>query len=596
MPSSFFRKERLGNVCALAGIAIAGLIVYANSFSGVFLFDDWFHIEQGVRIRRLWPPWGWLSSQRPVVTLSLAVNYMVGGLRPGGYHAVNVAVHLLAGCVLYGVILRTLRRPVLRETFGSAARMPAFASALIWTVHPLQTESVTYIVQRSESMMGLAYLLTLYSAIRAFEARRPWGWFLVAIVCCILGMATKAVMITAPLIVLTYDVMFVSGSVREALGRRWAFYLALAATVGVLWMTGTAPHVLGLSGRRAHVGLAVSDVTPLAYALTQGGVWVHYLRLALWPDDLCLDYGWPLASRVSDVVWPSLIVVPLVVGTVIACWKRKPIGFLGWWFVVILAPTSSVIPLKDPAFEHRMYLPLAAVVAAVVLGAYRVGQRRDSFLSFPRWPAAWASLVAVAVALGWRTADRNRDYESAVTMWADTVRKRPENLRARLALGTALVEAGRPAEAVSVFRRVLDRDPGNEQAYCGLGSALGRLGRLDEALQAEEAAIRLNPRLAAAHYNRGNLLLARGDPAGAMEAFEQAVKLAPGFIEARCNLALRLQERGRLDEAERHYRAALQRDPDHDKTNYNFGNLLLSRDRLEEAAACYRRALRRNPR
>ena len=165
-------------------VVFAGLLAYHNSFFGPFVFDDIPHITENPRIRQLWPPWDVLSpsssaliNARPVVDVSLAVNYALGGYNVWGYHALNLTIHILAGLTLFGIVRRTLRQPPLRERFGAAADGLALAAALIWTVHPLQTESVTYVIQRAESIMGLFYLLTLYCFIRGAASPRPRLWY-----------------------------------------------------------------------------------------------------------------------------------------------------------------------------------------------------------------------------------------------------------------------------------------------------------------------------------------------------------------------------------------------------------------------------------
>jgi protein O-mannosyl-transferase len=168
---------------------------------------------------------------RPVVNLSLALNYALGGSNVWGYHALNLAIHIiLAGLTLFGVVRRTLLRPALRERFSPSAARLALVVAVLWTAHPLQTEAVTYVSQRCESLMGLFYLLTLYCFVRGADSQRCGWWFTLSVVACLLGMATKEVMVTAPLLVLLYDRTFVTGSFRKAWTRHRRLYLSLAGT------------------------------------------------------------------------------------------------------------------------------------------------------------------------------------------------------------------------------------------------------------------------------------------------------------------------------------------------------------------------------
>lgn len=252
----------------------AGLAAYANSFQGPFLFDDIGHIVQNERIRDLWSPAGYLATRRPVVALSLAVNYAISEYRVWSYHAFNIGVHVLAGLTLFGIVRRTLERNSLLEAGVSPAgcrpayvsprgrkpaarraetenalrhaRVPspagapaswfALATAAIWVVHPLQTQSVSYTVQRGEALMGLFYLLTIYAVLRgADSAKRSRWWYAAAVVTSALGMGSKAVMVTAPVVVLLFDRTLIAGSFLEAWRRRWGLYVGLVASWSVLF-------------------------------------------------------------------------------------------------------------------------------------------------------------------------------------------------------------------------------------------------------------------------------------------------------------------------------------------------------------------------
>jgi protein O-mannosyl-transferase len=242
-------------------------------------------------------------------------------------------------------------------------------AAVIWIVHPLQTEAVTYISQRCESLMGLFYLLTLYGFIRGAESRTPAGWFALSVAACFLGMATKEVMVTAPVMVLLYDRTFVSGTFREACHSTWRLYLGLAGSWLLLGYLMTGAHNRG-------VGYG-PGLTWWAYALTECRVVLHYLRLAVWPHPLIFDYGEYVPTGHLAALAPYALILAILATVVFFELKRHPaIGFVGAWFFVVLAPTSSVVPITaSPMAEHRMYLPLASVVTLIVVGAFALGKR-----------------------------------------------------------------------------------------------------------------------------------------------------------------------------------------------------------------------------
>ncbi|MGA2604177.1 MAG: tetratricopeptide repeat protein [Verrucomicrobiia bacterium] len=574
-------------------IIAAGIGAYYNSFQGPFILDDLPYVLENPHIRHLWPIGDALLPSaksfvegRPIVNFSLAVNYALGGLAVWGYHVFNLAVHVLAALTLYGIVRRTLLRPGLRERFGASAEWAALAVAVLWTVHPLQTEAVTYIWQRCESLMGLFYLLSLYGFIRGAESRRSLGWFSLSVAACYLGVGTKEVMVTAPLMVLLYDRAFISGGFREAWTRHWRLYLGLASSW--LWL---GYLMAGFHNRDVGYGWGV---TWRGYALTECPAVVQYLRLAVWPHPLIFDYGEYVPIGLLAAAPYALILAVLVTGVLFALKRHPAIGFVGAWFFVILAPTSSVVPIGgSPMAEYRMYLPLAAVVTIAVVGAVALGKRL-----FHKQQGVVLGCIAggsVAVLLAFLTIQRNRDYYSALTIWQDTVDKRPDNPRALNNLGNALVQLGRRQEAMGHYEQALRIQPDYAETHNNLGNTLFRLGRTQEAIGHYEQALRINPDLAKAHNNLGNALLQSGKVQEAISHYEQALQIRPDLAEAHNGLGYALLQAGKVPEAIEQDQLALRIKPDYADGYNNLGLALAQQGRLREAMEQWEQALRVNP-
>jgi len=553
-------------------IIAAGIWAYHNSFRGPFIFDDVSSIIENPHIRRLWPIWDALSPSarslvggRPIVNFSLALNYAMGSLAVSGYHVFNLAVHILAALTLYGIVRRTLARPGLREQFGASGEWGALAVAIIWAVHPLQTEAVTYIWQRCESLMGLFYLLTLYCFICGVESPRRGRWFVLSMVACALGMATKEVMVTAPLMVLLYDRTFVSQTFRQAGSGHGRLYLGLAGS----WL------LLGYLMAGFHyrdVGYGWGG-TWWIYALTECRAVVQYLRLAVWPHPLIFDYG-PYVPAGSLAAAPyALILVVLATGVLFALKRQPAIGFVGGWFFVLLAPTSSVVPIGgSPMAEYRMYLPLGAVVTLAVVGAVALGKRL-----FHKQQGVVLGCVAggsVAVLFTFLTIQRNRDYSSALTIWQDTVEKRPNNPRACNNLGAALLQTGQVPEAIEHYQQALRIQPDYLEALLSLGLALVQQGSLQEAIGQYEQALRIKADYAEAHNNLGNALLQAGRVHEAIGHYEQALRIKQDYAEAHFNLGRALEQAGKGREALKHYEEVLRIKPDSIEAQNNLAWLL----------------------
>jgi tetratricopeptide (TPR) repeat protein len=534
-------------------LVAAGVLLYAGSLSNPFVFDDLEWIRHD-RVGALWPPAAALGdSSRPILNLSLALNYAVGGMDPTGYHLFNLTVHVLAALTLYGIVRRTLRSRPLRARYDDSADALAFAAALVWLVHPLATQAVAYVIQRAESLMALLYLLTLYCAIRSDESAQRGAWTLAACVCCGLGMGTKEVMAGAPLAVLLYDRTFLSGSFGAALRARSALYLGLAATWLVLLLRFESG---ALSGGAAWAGFGLPELSAIEYARSQPGVIVHYLKLVIWPHPLVLDYGWPVADTAAAILLPTALLTALGVATLWALWRVPPLGFLGACFFLVLAPTSSVMPIVDLAFEHRMYLALAALVVAGVVLVDAVLARAAR----PSWIGV-ALLIAIVIPLSATTLMRIRDYRSALVLWQTVVDAAPGNARGHMNVGVALTELGRHDEALLPLGRAIELDPDDPEPHNNLAVALIALGRTDEALHHYRRALEILPTYVDAHRNYGQALQQRGELEAAHFHLRAAVRYDPSDAFAHVNLANVLLRLNRRDEALRHFREATRLDP-----------------------------------
>ncbi len=611
------RSPRRITVLTFGLLTAAGLLAYANTFGVPLLLDDIAAIAGNPSIRQLWPLSSVLSPPpdvglggRPMANLSFALNYRASGTAVAGYHAVNLAIHLAAAFVLFGGLRRTFALPVTDPLIPATQRtLVAFGITLIWLLHPLQTESVTYLAQRTESLMGLWYLLCWYSFVRGATGPHR-GWLAATVAFCLCGMATKEVMVTAPAVIFFYDRTFIAGSFRAAWQQRKILYLALAAT----WLL-----LGGLLGDVHERGIGYTTVTAWQYALTSSFSIVHYLRLALWPSPLVFDYGSTMLRTWTEA-WPYVTVLSILISvTALAVWRSPRLGFAAAWVFILLSPTTSFVPVAaQPLAEHRMYLPLIGVVALVVVGSLR--------LFGPR--CGWA-LPLVAVTAGYATFDRNRDYASALTLWTDTVQKAPANARAQASLGAALLEqgkweaaipalqaalkleagtaeahnnlamalvdAGRAAEALSHFDAALTLRPKVASTHYNFGNALLQLGRIDEAITQQQQALALQPNLAEAHFGLGNAFAAGNQLDAAIGSYQAGLRLQPGLVAGQFGLANALAQAGRLAESIAHYEATVQIAAEVPAVHYNLGSALLALGRHADAVREFETVIRLQP-
>jgi protein O-mannosyl-transferase len=534
-------------------IVATAFVVYGNSFSVPFLLDDVTTITGNSSIRQLWPlssvlfpPPEVYSAGRPLLNLSFALNYAIGGTAVGGYHIVNALIHALAGLVLFGLARRTLALPALGAAVRQAAMPLAFLVAVVWVAHPAQTASVTYISQRAESLMGLFYLLTLYGFVRATAEASPL-WFGITVLACACGMATKEVMATAPLLALLYDRQFVSGSFRNAWQRHRRIYFALAAT----WLVLVALMLASQIGTR---GIGVGhNLSRFEYLRIESRAITHYLRICLWPDPLIFDFGPQLAVPSGwDLAWRALLIVAMIVTSVAAFWRLRVSGFLGIAFFVLLAPSSSVVPIAgQPIAENRVYLPLAAIAALVIVGGYRWLGKKSLVLA-----------VAALLSLAWAAHQRNKAFRSEIGIWDDTVLKHPDNVRAWVLLSAAQFGRGQIDAAVATMLNALRQRPATAEFHNNVGVYYYHARNLAEAVRHLREAIRLNPTYNSAYSALGQTLVETNDWTGAASAFEALTRLEPTNAEAQNFLGVALSRLGRIGEAIERVEIALKLRPD----------------------------------
>ena len=564
--TSVSRPPRSSWVVA-ACLAFATFLAYANSFRGVFVLDDIPDILQNPAIRSLQTPvaamfHGHKLPARALPYLTFAIDYSLWGTDPFGYHVTNLVIHIIAAIALFDLTLVTLNSPRVSGRFGVLAVPLAAGIALLWAVHPLQTQSVTYIYQRIESLNGMFCLIALAAFARAaFGGWSRW-WLAVSFAGTAAAMLCKENAIALPFLLVTYDWCFVAGDLRDILSR-WRWYAAVAATWLLLALQIAAQAgSYGEFSERTHGAID--------YALTQPGVILRYLALTFWPFGQQIHYDWPIARQPAEWLPHVLVLAVPIVITLSGFWRRAPWSWLGVAFFLALGPTSSFVPVRSPIGEQRMYLPLAAVLAAVLLGITAILQRLSPARSEqdrPVWP--WllaAGTLFWAAWLGSLTHRRNELYHDREQLWSDHLTQSPENSFANANLSQILAINGKPEEAISHARQAVATSPRSD----ALGYLASKFLQLGDSARAEAASLeglemlrRLLPEdsrtVLMAAQGRANMLFdqkrfAEAEAICTAEVDTMDRVLSPGHkatVEAHTILAEAALRRGDLGEAER---------------------------------------------
>lgn len=609
-------------------IVVVGLAAYAPSFSVPFQLDDSPNIRENPLVTQ---PGLFLHSSdycsrlpeesdqsvvckffktRFVGYASFAVNHAVHGLDPWGYHAVNFVIHIVNALVVAWLVILTFRTPVMRNSISeSGIKWMALAVGLFFVSHPLQTQAVTYIVQRFASLATSFYLLsvTLYVKWRlavveksAEKRNGSWWFYGASLLSAVLGMWTKEIAFTAPLAATLYEGMFFEGAWK----RRIVGLLPLISTMALIPLNllhaGNAPGEM--LGEMQDVTRLFSTLSRPEYLWTEMRVMMTYLRLLAIPVGQNLDYDYPVShSFFSGPVLLSFACIVLLLGlgmywhvrsrTVTArLYRLASFGVL--WFFLALLVESSVIPIVDVIFEHRVYLPsVGFFVAAVVLCYGIVDRARKRGISAR--PMAAVALACVVILFAGLTHARNKVWQSDVSLWEDVVKKSPGKSRGYNNLGRAYFAANKINDAIHMYEKALRLDSRNYQALNNLGMAyytlgsyeraaaayraaiyvmpgapvvhnnLGmayfQLGQLEESEKSYSLAVSLDPFYAQAYNNRGAVYGRRKEYNRAIEDFSRAISIAPGFAGYYLNRGVAYASMGAAIKASADYQAACER-------------------------------------
>ena len=624
-----FRRIRSGPFLPMALIILAGLIAYSNTSAVPFTFDDRVQIVENPLIKDL----GYYGDtakakgfflyhalkMRYFGYLGFAVNYAIHGLRPEGYHYVNTAIHCINGILVYLLVVLTFRTPLLAGSpLRARASSIALFSSLLFTCHPIQTEAVTYIVQRFTSLATLFYLLAVNLYIRARLAAtsspargfpflaKSAGLYTLMMASMIMAMKTKEIAFTLPVIVIIYEFMFFEGTKKE----RCLYLLPMVAvilSIPIMFLAvyGLAagpglPSIMDAIGRATtgDPGISRSD-----YFFTQLNVIVTYLRLLFLPVGQNLDYTYPLSHSLFEAATGTCAL--LLLSILASCaylfrtYREKAshirlICFGVIWFFLTLSVESSVMPLKDAIFEHRLYLPsVGAFITITVAGAMaasRLGAGRGWAISY----GAVFLTIPVICLIG-LTLARNGVWKDEATLWEDVIRKSPQNARAYNNAGLAYLNRHEPGRAVALFTEAVNLDPKYSVAYNNRGVAHAHAGMPDRARDDFRLAVAINPQDAEAHTNFGYALLLRGEPLAALREYDLAIAANQHYPDAHNKRGVVLMQMGRTDEGWQEFNKAVELNPGYAEPYNNRAIAYGAKGDWANALIEYRKALIANP-
>lgn len=590
-------------------ITILCLVAYSNTYHVPFQFDDPRSITEVSFVRHIqfFPNIATLG--RSIGFLTFALNYRLHGADVVGYHIVNLIIHIINALLVYALMVLSFRTPHLQHSsLKQRSGIMALFFALLFAGHPIQTQAVTYIAQRFASLATLFYLTSLTAYIKsrlAISEKRPatgnLAWYAVSLISAALAMKTKETAFTLPLVITLYEFLFFGGAIKK----RVFLLIPLLLTMAIIpiSMLGTARPLGDLINDVSEATRLQTDMTRTEYLFTEFTVIVLYLRLLIFPINQNLDYDYPLyRSFFVPEVLLSFLLLTLIFGTGIYLLyrdRRSPgngrlLAFGIFWFFITLSVESSIVPIVDVIFEHRVYLPsigfFLTSTCALFLGAESLQAR---------WAGAGraviAALAAAVVVFAGLTYARNMVWQSEVSLWEDVIQKSPLTARGYNGLGLAYYNMRQFDKAIKAFTGAIALRPSYGSAFNNLGSALYLKGLYDEAIEAQTAAIALEQKNPVFFNNRGLSHAARGEFDHAIEDYTQALGLDPSSAEAHHNLGFAYHNKRHYSQAIEEYSKSIALEPGNALLYNNRALSYMEHGEQERALQDYADAIALNP-
>jgi tetratricopeptide (TPR) repeat protein len=554
-------------------IILVCLLAYSNTFLVPFLFDDHYYIVNNARIKDVSNIPSFFTeiegpkATNPFTLTTFALNYYLSGLNTLGYHIFNVALHTINGILLYFLILITAG---LLNYTAKHVRLIALFASLIFIAHPIQTECVTNIVGRSTPLITAFSLSGILLFVRAATAKKGRAFYIVGLfLSSLLGMASSEKFVTFPFMLILYDFFFVSKYKVKSVIKNYRIHVPVLVILGYF-------AYLVLSYEYEDISSGLKQATPLEYLMTQFNVHWTYLRLLVLPVNQNIDYDYPIARNLFEV--PTIFSFIGYMGLWawgISLWRRKPVISYGiLWFMITLSPVSSIIPLKNMLFEHRLYLPAIGIFVTAVIAVFVVMEKLKD-----RWKAidktVLTVLAVIVIMLVGATYARNMVWKDEITLWKDVIKKTPRKARGYIFLGIVYQSQGLIDKAVEQYRIAIRLEPNSPEPYNNLGNLYLYRGQHDKAIEQYLIAIKLKPNFPELHYNLGNVYNSQGLFDKAIEQYLIAIRLKPDWDMPHLLLGRVYLKQGKKEAAHRQFKEVLQINPRHQGAR-NLINLILA--------------------
>jgi len=545
-----------------------GTIIYSKAFNNSFHFDDIFFIVTNPSIRditnlvSIWNFW----PTRFITFLSFSLNYHFNNLNVSGYHLVNLTIHIFSSILVWCFVLLTFATPLMKnDKLCKYSDVIAVFTGLIFLSHPVQTESVTYIFQRAASLAGFFYLLSicLYVKSRLLEEDnnltiKPKFFYIASWIIALLGMFTKENTITLPLMIILYEFYFFKID-RHIKWKRFLPFLIISLIIPVILISARPAIFMDLQR------LIDKPIRGTYYFLTQLRVMLTYVRLVFIPLNQNIDYDYPIIKTVfSPSLLLSISILLIILIIAVRMFHRYRLSSFGiLYFFLALLPESSLIPLKDAIFEHRLYLPIFGYgIFVTSLFLYLLQSWMLPNYNLERWRRSFVIIIPLIIIILYSVLSYNRNlvWKDELALWDDAVKKSPKKARPYQGRGKAYHEKGEIDRAISDYNRAIEINPNIAYVYYDLGNLYSEKHELEKAVSNYYKAIEIKSDFAEAYNNIGNIYVRKNDLDKAILNYTKAIEIKPVLIEAYTNRGYIYQIKGNLNEAISDYTRAIEID------------------------------------
>lgn len=594
----------------LSGITAA---FYYPSLKYPFQFDDLANITKKFNIRFYDALSNWWTNRRWMGEWLNRMNFELGRFEPYYYRLTNLVVHILTGLFVFFLILEGCSRLKKNSFLSRHALAISTATSALFLLHPVQTQAVSYVIQaRLEGLATLFVVATLFFILKGFQSQNPFVRYFLLFVSLFLGFiscGTKEIAIVSPFLAILLDWFLISEQSWDSFKSRIWFHAIFSTVIFITFIHYLTPYFISnivtlqtsTTNNRGNVltGSATDLIQPFQFLFSNFKVVLHYLYIFIWPFGLSVEYDWKLSESIfsPDSFFPLIALLTILFFAVLSFVKNK-FAFFGFgiiWFLISIAPRSSIIPSPELICDYKTYLSSIGwlfVISTSFVAFISFIVDKIKLVSLNKTQLQLATILVLALPIGCGSMVRNTVWSSSVAFWQDIVDKAPLKARGHNNLGVAMSEEqGKYKEAIPYYLEAIRLDRFYSDPWSNLAVAYSAVGDIDRAIASSQQAIKILPYYPEAYNNLGTLLIKKKDYDLAEKSLKRALVLRPYYGKAFYNLGRLYLDQNKPELAWEHFKKATEGDLDTKEGFYTLGQMSLKLKKYDAAADAFEKTL-----